>query len=107
VNKVRIRGSCTFVQLTDSGEIRCVVGPCVQSLENMDPSEACEEPEEKETEEKSNCYRIRGATGCTFCFRFITNSQPLHVSSITRSSSGGVAYTAIGIFCAYSEYKII
>jgi hypothetical protein len=41
--------------------------------EFKDPPEAFEEPEEKETEEKSNCNRIRGATGCTFCFQFNTN----------------------------------
>jgi hypothetical protein len=41
-------------------------------------------------------------TRYTFCFQFITNQQPLRVSSTICSSSGGTVYAPIGVFCVYN-----
>jgi len=38
----------------------------------------------------------REQQGCTLCIQFITNYQPVHISSITCSTSGSVA-TRIGV----------
>jgi hypothetical protein len=51
-----------------------------------------------EVRETSQCISTVGPTRYTFYIQFITNQQPLHVLSTVCSSSGGTAYTTIGIF---------